>query len=108
MEKAEKIAMVLAGFGWSDVGSWDVQLEKAADENSNSSSAVGSDKLHFIGTRNTHVQSTTGTEKVIAAIGVDNRVIIDTPDALLVLDRSKSQDVGLLVEALKAGAMWPI
>ena len=60
--------------------------------------------MHFIGTRNTHVQSITHTEKVIAAIGVDNLVIIDTPDALLVLDRSKSQDVGLLVEALKAGA----
>ena len=103
MEKADEIAMVPADFGWSDVGSWDaVAGVHEADENGNS--AVGSDKLHFIDTRNTHVQSTSHTEKAIAAIGVENLVIIDTPDALLVADRAKAQDVKLMVEALKAGA----
>jgi mannose-1-phosphate guanylyltransferase / mannose-6-phosphate isomerase len=103
MEKAEKIAMVPAGFGWSDVGSWDaVAGAHAADENGNS--AVGNGKMHFIDTRNTHVQSASHTDKVIAAIGVENLVIIDTPDALLVADRTKSQDVKLVVEALKASA----
>ena len=54
--------------------------------------------------RTTHIESTSHTEKVIAAIGVENLVIIDTPDALLVADRSKSQEVKLVVEALKESA----
>ena len=41
---------------------------------------------------------------MIAAIGTENLVIVDTPDALLVADRDKSQDVKLVVEALKASA----
>ena len=103
MEKAEKISMIAAGFGWSDVGSWDaVSGAQTADGDGNS--AVGIDKLHFIETRNTYVESTSHTEKVVAAIGVDNLVIVDTPDALLVAERSKSQDVKPVVEALKASA----
>ena len=101
MEKAEKIVMVPAGFGWSDVGSWDAVAGVHA-ANGAGNSAVGTDKVHFIGVRNTHIESTSHTEKVVAAIGVQNLVIIDTPDALLVADRAKSQDVKLVVEALKA------
>ena len=103
MEKSEKIAMVPAGFGWSDVGSWD-SVAGAHEADKNGNSAVGADKLHFIDTRNTYVQSVSHTQKVFAAIGVENLVIIDTPDALLVADRAKSQEVKLVVEALKAGA----
>jgi mannose-1-phosphate guanylyltransferase len=103
MEKAEKIAMVPAGFGWSDVGSWDA-VASAHEADTDGNSAVGADKLHFIASRNTHVESASYTEKAIAAIGVDNLVIIDTPDALLVADRTKSQEVKLVVEALKASA----
>ena len=95
--------MVPAEFGWSDVGSWDaVAGMHEADEDGNSS--VGGDKVYFVEARNTHVEITSHREKVIAAIGVDNVVIIDTPDALLVADRAKSQDVKLVVEALKTGA----
>ncbi len=103
MEKAEKIAMVPAGFGWSDVGSWDaVASAHEADQDGNS--AVGVEKMHFIGAANTHIESISHTEKATAVIGVDNLVIVDTPDALLVADRTKSQDVKLVVEALKASA----
>ncbi|MGC6511920.1 MAG: mannose-1-phosphate guanylyltransferase/mannose-6-phosphate isomerase [Parvibaculales bacterium] len=103
MEKADKIAMVPAGFGWSDVGSWDaVAGAHEADKNGNSS--TGAHKLYLIDAQDTHVESTSHTEKIIAAIGTKNLVIIDTPDALLVADRAKSQDVKLVVEALKAGA----
>jgi mannose-1-phosphate guanylyltransferase/mannose-6-phosphate isomerase len=103
MEKADKIAMVPAGFGWSDVGSWDA-VAGAHDADADGNSAVGAYKTQFVETRNAHVESTSHTEKVIAAIGVDNVVIIDTPDALLVADRAKSQEVKLVVEALKLSA----
>ena len=103
MEKAESISMVPASFGWSDVGSWDAVAD-AHEADANGNSSVGVDKVQFIETHNTHIESTSHTEKVIAAIGVENLVIIDTPDALLVADRAKSQDVKLVVEALKASA----
>ena len=103
MEKAESVSMVSAGFGWSDVGSWDAVAD-AHEAGKDGNSAVGVEKIHFIGAANTHIESISHTEKVIAAIGVDSLVIIDTPDALLVADRSKSQDVKLVVEALKASA----
>ena len=102
MEKAQKIAMVPAGFGWSDVGSWDA-VAGAQDADTDGNHAAGVDRVHFVDTHNTHIESTSHIRKVIAAIGVDNLVIIDTPDALLVADRAKSQEVKLVVEALKAG-----
>ena len=103
MEKADKIAIVPAGFGWSDVGSWDA-VASAHEANGNGNSAVGAGNVQFIDVRNTHVESTGHTEKVVAAIGIENLVVVDTPDALLVADRAKSQDVKLVVEALKASA----
>ena len=103
MEKADKIAMVPAGFGWSDVGSWDAVAD-AHEGDARGNSATGTDKVQFVEACDTHIASSSHTEKVIAAIGVENLVIIDTPDALLVADRGKSQDVKLVVEALKASA----
>ena len=103
MEKAEKIAMAPAGFGWSDVGSWDA-VAGAYEADNGGNSSIGTHKLHLIDAHDTHVESVSHTEKVVAAIGTENLVIIDTPDALLVADRTKSQDVKLVVEALKASA----
>ena len=103
MEKAERIAMVPAGFGWSDVGSWDA-VAGAHDGDANGNSATGANKVQFVEARDTHIASSSHTEKIIAAIGVENLVIIDTPDALLVADRAMSQDVKLVVAALKASA----
>ena len=71
MEKAEKIVMVQAGFGWSDVGSWDA-VAAAHDVDAEGNSAVGAQKLHFIDARKTHIQSSSHTKKIIAAIGVED------------------------------------
>ena len=99
MEKANNIAMVPAGFGWSDVGSWDAVADaQATDANGNS----GHDNTYFVETHNSYVASTSHTDKVVAAIGVEDLVIIDLPDALLVAHRAKSQEVKAVVEALKA------
>jgi mannose-1-phosphate guanylyltransferase len=104
MEKAEKIAMVPVSFGWSDVGSWDAVAD-AHEADSDGNSAVGVDEMLFIGARNTHIEIISHTEKAIAAIGTEGLVVVDTPDALLVADRSNSQDVKLVVEAFKANAL---
>ena len=103
MEKADKIFMVPAGFGWSDVGSWDA-VAGANEPDAEGNSAVGANKVHFINASNIYVESKNNIEKAIVAIGVENLVLVDTPDALLVADRAKSQEVRLVVEALKASA----
>ena len=103
MEKAEKIVMVPASFGWSDVGSWDA-VAKAQKVDKSGNSELGAQATHFIDARNTYVESVSHTNRVIAAIGVENLVIIDTPDALLVAERTKSQDVKRVLEALKVSA----
>ena len=104
MERAEKIAMVPAGFGWSDVGSWDA-VARAHEGDASGNSALGAQATHFMDAHNTYVESTSHTDKVIAAIGVENMVIIDTPDALLVADRRQSQEVKAVVDALKQSDM---
>ena len=73
-----------------------------ADADGNSS--AGGAKPHFVGARDTHVESVSHTDKAIAAVGVSNLVIVDTPDALLVADRADSQNVKAVVEALKSGS----
>ena len=103
MERAEKIAMVPAGFGWSDVGSWDAVAD-AHEADADGNSVVGAAAAHMLESRNSHIEITSHTDKMIAAIGVENLVVVDTPDALLIADRARSQEVKQVVEALKAGA----
>lgn len=102
MEKADTIAVVLASFGWSDVGNWDAVAD-ARESDNNGNGAIGAGELHFVETSNTYVECVSHAPKAIATIGVNNLVIVDTPDALLVADRAKSQEVKQVVEALKVG-----
>lgn len=96
MEKTAAAAMLLIDVGWSDVGSWSSLWDIAPhdkDENYVHGEAVLED------TNNCYVHSERG---LIATIGVQNLVIIDTPDALLVADKSRTQDVGKIVSKLRA------
>ncbi|HEY8025541.1 MAG TPA: mannose-1-phosphate guanylyltransferase/mannose-6-phosphate isomerase [Burkholderiaceae bacterium] len=100
MEKAGNIAVIPGEFGWSDIGAWDaVAAATPADQNGNTAnrqSARG--ETIVIDSRNTHIES---QDRLVAAIGLDNLLIIDTPDALLVADKSKSQEVKQIVTQLK-------
>ena len=96
-EKASKVAVVTAEIGWNDVGSWTRLAEvlaHTADKNGVVTSA------HHIGidTTDTFIYS----EKLVTTIGVDGLIIIDTPDGLLIANKSRSEDVKLIVEQLKA------
>jgi mannose-1-phosphate guanylyltransferase / mannose-6-phosphate isomerase len=95
MEKAKNIAVLPTSFSWSDIGSWKAvadQLEPDKDGNTSMGETIRID------TRNTHVQS---EERLIATVGVDNLLIIDTPDALLVANKDASQQVKEVVAKLK-------
>lgn len=94
MEKAAKVRVVPGDFGWSDVGSWTTAWELAEhDAAGNAGSAVFSDaRGNFV-----HAPE----RKVVALLGVEDLVVVDTPDALLVMPRSRAQDVRAIVEALR-------
>lgn len=97
MEKAARVAVVPGDFGWSDVGSWTSAWELAARD--------GDDNALFgdvvtVDTRGSYVRGREG--KVIAIVGMEDVVVVDTQDALLVMPRSRSQDVRAIVNALKS------
>ena len=95
MERARNVAVVPCDIGWSDVGSWKaVSDAHATDEHGNA--AVGPALL--MSSRNTFVQA---QDRFVAALGVENLVVIDTPDALLVAHKDASQHVKDVVAHLK-------
>lgn len=95
MEKAANIAVVSGDFGWSDIGSWSA-VSQAIPSDADGNTSTG--KSIVIDSNNTHIES---QDRLVAAIGLSNLLIIDTPDALLVADKAKSQDVRKIVAHLK-------
>jgi mannose-1-phosphate guanylyltransferase len=95
MEKSDAVAVVPGRFGWNDIGSWSAVSDlAAADEAGNR--VIGEAVLVDVG--NTFIQS---EGRVVAAVGVADLLIVDTPDALLVADRARAQDVKKVVQQLK-------
>ena len=97
MEKASRVAVVPGDFGWSDVGSWTSAWELAArddDDNALFGEVVA------VETRGSYVRAPAG--KTVAVVGLEDIVVVDTPDALLVMPRSRAQDVRAVVNTLKA------
>ncbi|WP_370262385.1 mannose-1-phosphate guanylyltransferase/mannose-6-phosphate isomerase [Limnobacter sp.] len=100
MEKASNVAVVSAKFAWSDIGSWAALAEQCQpDAQGNTVQAEGQGELINIGSSNTHVRL---GNRAVATLGVSNLLVIDTPDALLVADRSRHQEVKQVVDVLKA------
>lgn len=95
MEKTSDAVVVGLDADWSDVGSWSALWEVSPkDEQGNV--LTGDAWVH--NSRNCYINS---DEKLVAAIGVENLVIVSTKDAVLVMDKSRSQDVKKAVEYLK-------
>ena len=99
-EKADNMVLVPASFSWSDIGDWQVVYDVSQkDENGNMIVKLGEEgEIYNIDSRKNLVQF---SDRLIALVGVENLVIIDTPDALLVCQKDKAQEVKKVVEALK-------
>jgi mannose-1-phosphate guanylyltransferase len=95
MEKTTHAAIVACDIGWSDIGSWNA-LGDLIPQDANGNSLEGETYLHDV--TNTFIQA---SGRLIAAVGVDNLIVIDTPDALLVAHKDRSQDVKQIVGQLK-------
>jgi mannose-1-phosphate guanylyltransferase len=95
MEKTDRLLLVPAAFDWADIGNWaelGVRVHADAKGNSVEGEAV------LVDTANSLVF---GGRRLIAAIGLEDMIIVDTEDALLVVPRSRAQDVRKVVDALK-------
>lgn len=96
MENTELASVVPLDVGWSDVGSWSALWEVSSkDENGNT--LTGDVLLHD--THNSHIIS---ESKLVATVGIDNMIVVETADAVLVADKSQTQDVKEIVNQLKA------
>lgn len=99
MEKVARVDVVPADCGWSDVGSWQASWELGEkDENNNVVRADDPTLVVLEDANGTVISAPKG--KIVAVIGVDDLVIVDTPDALLVAPRSRAQDVKRAVDVL--------
>ena len=94
MEKTARGVVVPVDIGWNDVGSWSALWdfhEKDADGN------VTRGDTYVYDAHNNYVHS---ERRLVTAVGVDNLVIVETPDAVLVTHKDKAQDVKRVVEKL--------
>ena len=100
MEKAENVVVIpVEEIGWNDVGFWDSLFDlMPADENGN---IILGTQIHPLESKSMFVFSNEKT-KMIVPLGVQNMIIVNTPDAILICPRGESQKVKLLVEYLKA------
>jgi len=95
MEKTDKAVVLPLDADWNDVGSWSALWEvKSRDTDGNV--ILGDVLKHDLSNSYVHAE-----ERMVAAIGMDNCVIIETADAVLVADKSRSQDVKEIVNQLK-------
>lgn len=95
MEKTTEAIVVPLDAGWNDVGSW-AALWEVNNKNLNGNAVTGDVFTH--NATNCYINT---DEKFIAAIGVENLVIVNTKDAVLIIDKSQVQDVKKVVEFLK-------
>jgi len=95
MEQAGDVVVLPSSFGWNDVGSWDeVYRLSQKDDDGNSADA----KHILLDSSNCLIDV---QDKIVAAIGLENFVVVDTGDALLICPRDKAQQVKEVVDLLK-------
>jgi mannose-1-phosphate guanylyltransferase len=100
MEKTKRPVYVLPGaFGWSDVGSWEALYQLRQNEQDAHGNLIEGNGL-VLETSRALIYSR--TERLIATLGLTDILIVDTPDALLVADLHRSQEVRQFVEKLRS------
>ncbi|WXG52270.1 MAG: mannose-1-phosphate guanylyltransferase/mannose-6-phosphate isomerase [Candidatus Sedimenticola sp. (ex Thyasira tokunagai)] len=95
MEKTDRAAVIPLDAGWSDVGAW-TALSDVSDPDSNGNVMIGD--VVAEGVSNSYLRS---EHRLLAGIGLDQLVVVETADAVLVADKSRIQDVKLIVDRLK-------
>jgi mannose-1-phosphate guanylyltransferase len=97
MEKSNRVAMIPASFGWSDVGSW-IALPEVLDSDENGNVVINAVGEILTDSRGCLVY---GDGKLVTLLGVSNLIIVETPDAFLVCSRERAQEVKGIVDELQ-------
>lgn len=104
MEKADNVRMFISGdsIHWNDVGSWSSWVDIEKNNFTAEGNFVDADAI-LIDTKNTAILSKTSikTSKLIAAVGLEDLIVVETDDAILICKRGKAQDVKKVVDILK-------
>jgi len=95
LEHADDIYTVPGSFGWDDVGSW-LAMERINPTNEFGNVMQGN--LITVDTKNCILQ---GGEKLIATVGVQNLIVVDTPDAILICQKENAEDIKRVLENLR-------
>ena len=95
MEKAKNIYILTGAFGWDDVGSW---LAVGRIKKSNEFGNVVNGNVITINTKNSIIQ---GNDKLIASVGLQDVIVVDTDDALLICDKDSAGDIKKVLENLR-------
>jgi len=96
MERTDNALVMPVDIGWSDIGSWSA-LRDIMDKDDAGNATVGDVLIHD--TKNSMLFS---QSRLIAAVGVEDVVAIETPDAILISSRERAKDVGELVKRMRA------
>jgi mannose-1-phosphate guanylyltransferase len=97
-ERAGNIFCLPADFGWNDLGSWTALHEHhTAKSNPRDGNLVAGSGVFLLNARGNYIYS---PGKFVAAVGVSDLVVVETPDALLITTRQHAQDVGKVVKYL--------
>jgi mannose-1-phosphate guanylyltransferase len=97
MEKTDSACVVPLDAGWSDVGSWSSLWETAKQKDTQNNVVIGDAILD--GVSNSYINS---EQRLIAVVGLDDVVVVETKDAVLVAHKDKVQDIKHVVNQLKA------
>ncbi len=95
MEKADNIYVLPGTFGWDDVGSW---LAVGRIKKSNEFGNVVSGNVITVNSKNSIIE---GSDKLIATVGVNNMIVVDTEDALLICDKDHAGEIKKVLENLR-------
>mgnify|MGYP003386307249 CR=1 FL=1 len=95
MENSKNVAVVTCDIGWSDIGSWN-SLGSLEPDDENGNRINGEVYLHE--SNNCYIRA---EDRLVGAVGLNDLIIVDTKDALLVMDKSMSQEVKSIVKQLK-------
>lgn len=98
LEKSDKVSVVACDIGWSDIGSWDSISDLSPSDEAGNQLDGAADAI-LVNSTNNYIKS--NANRMIATVGVDNLIIVDTPDALLIANRNNAQDVKKVVSRLK-------
>lgn len=95
MEKSQNIYTLPGSFGWDDVGSW-LAIERIRKTNEFGNVVVGD--VITVNSKNCIIE---GTDKLIAAVGIEDLIIVDTKDATLICQKNSAGDIKKVIENLK-------